>query len=350
MSSLRSGDIVEVRRREEILQTLDERGRLDALPFMPEMLEYCGRRFRVWRVAHKTCDTVYFSGGRRLQSTVHLEGLRCDGSRHGGCQAACLLFWKEQWLKKIGSDGRSQQSNGVSHGDRGGNGCTVEALDVAACEKTGGAEGDVRYTCQATELLNATKPLQWWEPTQYVRDVTSGNYSLAHATRTLALAGLRMIMRSRFVRGYRVLRALHNRLATLTGGRQITDVVGPIPKNSPTPASDLKLRAGDWVRIRQREEIIRTLNVVGRNAGLTFDPEMVPYCGGTFRVRAVVEKIIEESSGRMIYMKNPCIMLDNVVCNSEYIRGRLMCPRAVFPYWRPVWLEKTAPSNSEPQS
>ena len=44
---LRVGDIVEVRSEAEILATLDENGRLESLPFMPEMLALCGRRFRV---------------------------------------------------------------------------------------------------------------------------------------------------------------------------------------------------------------------------------------------------------------------------------------------------------------
>ena len=65
-SKLAAGDWVEVRSKEEILATLDANGRLDNLPFMPEMFEYCGRRFRVWKRAHKTCDTVDKTGGRRV--------------------------------------------------------------------------------------------------------------------------------------------------------------------------------------------------------------------------------------------------------------------------------------------
>ena len=38
---------------------------------------------------------------RRLYDTVHLEGLRCTGQSHGGCQAQCFLFWKEAWLKRV---------------------------------------------------------------------------------------------------------------------------------------------------------------------------------------------------------------------------------------------------------
>src|SRR5215475_6681727 len=98
---LRPGDWVEVRSKEEILRSLDKNGRLEELPFMPQMFRYCGQRFRVYKRAHKSCDTIsgkYF--GRRLSDGIHLD-LRCDGQAYGGCQAACLIFWKEAWLKPI---------------------------------------------------------------------------------------------------------------------------------------------------------------------------------------------------------------------------------------------------------
>src|SRR5215813_7917669 len=100
--NLRAGEFVEVRSKEEILATLDELGQLNALPFMPEMLKFCGQQFRVFKSAHKTCDTIEKTGGRRMRGAVHLEGLRCDGEAHGGCQAGCLFFWNEAWLKRVG--------------------------------------------------------------------------------------------------------------------------------------------------------------------------------------------------------------------------------------------------------
>ena len=100
--TLRAGDIVEVRSANEILSTLDVNGTLDALPFMPEMLQYCGKRFRVYKSAHKSCDTIKdWMTMRGMTNAVHLEGLRCDGEAHGGCQAGCLLFWKVAWLKLV---------------------------------------------------------------------------------------------------------------------------------------------------------------------------------------------------------------------------------------------------------
>src|SRR6267154_4453392 len=101
--TLRAGEWVEVLSAEEIFSTLDSNHCLDGLPFMPEMLQYCGRRFRVFKSAHKTCDTIQdWKTMRSMPQAVHLAGLRCDGSAHGGCEAGCLLFWKEAWLKPVG--------------------------------------------------------------------------------------------------------------------------------------------------------------------------------------------------------------------------------------------------------
>src|SRR5262249_52779677 len=102
---LRAGEWVEVRSKDEILRTLDNKARLDELPFMPQMFQYCGQRFRVFKRAHKTCDTVNDYKGRHMEAAVHLEGIRCDGLAYGGCEAGCLIFWKEAWLKKVPDGG-----------------------------------------------------------------------------------------------------------------------------------------------------------------------------------------------------------------------------------------------------
>ena len=45
--TLSAGDWVEIRSKDEILATLDKNGRLDGLPFMPQMFKWCGRQFKV---------------------------------------------------------------------------------------------------------------------------------------------------------------------------------------------------------------------------------------------------------------------------------------------------------------
>ena len=99
-SNLKVGDWVEVRSKEEILSTLDATGRLDGMPWMPEMLQFCGRKFQVFKRAHKSCDytTPYPYRSRWLENAVLLD-TRCDGSAHAGCQAQCTILWKEGWLK-----------------------------------------------------------------------------------------------------------------------------------------------------------------------------------------------------------------------------------------------------------
>src|ERR1700726_4978131 len=114
--NLRAGEWVEIRSKSEILTTLDQQSQLDGLPFMPEMFAFCGRRFRVYKSAHKTCDySVYPFHSRRLARTVHLE-TRCDGGAHGGCQAGCLLYWKYDWLKLVSEDSPGKTSQRVELG------------------------------------------------------------------------------------------------------------------------------------------------------------------------------------------------------------------------------------------
>lgn len=49
---------MKVRSKKEILRTLDANKRLENLPLTREMFQYWGQEFRVYKRAHKTCDTV----------------------------------------------------------------------------------------------------------------------------------------------------------------------------------------------------------------------------------------------------------------------------------------------------
>jgi len=77
-----------------------------------------------------------------------------------------------------------------------------------------------------------------------------------------------------------------------------------------TPTGQLNLQSGEWVQVRPMKEILRTLNAYGRNRRLSFDVEMVPFCGRSFRVHSRVEKIINDKTGKMIHLPTRCIILD----------------------------------------
>ena len=151
---LRPGEWVEVRSREDILATLAPDATLDGLPFMPEMLRFCGQRFQVHKRADKTCDSVDKTGGLRLRHTVHLQGLRCDGSGHGGCEAGCLMFWRESWLKRP-ADGHVPATRPATPlGVNGG--CTERDVERAAVVDA----GQQIFRCQMTQLKAFTQALR----------------------------------------------------------------------------------------------------------------------------------------------------------------------------------------------
>src|SRR5229473_2803713 len=154
---LRAGDWVEVRSKEEILRTLDSQGQLESLPFMPEMFHYCGRRLQVVKRAHKTCDPPSGLQGRRMSDAVHLTGIRCDGQAHGGCQAGCLIFWKEAWLKRPESSGPSPRPLAVATEVPAR--CTERDVFAGAQPACAADQsGEPVYVCQSTRVYAATMP------------------------------------------------------------------------------------------------------------------------------------------------------------------------------------------------
>jgi hypothetical protein len=318
---LRAGELVEVRSAEEILATLDERGELENLPFMPEMLAFCERRLTVRKVAHKACDTIGRSGMRRMTKAVHLTDSRCDGSAHGGCQTGCSFYWKEQWLRRVDPD--SPLSPHARQRER----YTLPILEINS-RKELGSDGEVRYSCQATELLRAAPtclPLR--NLGQYVQDVSTGNAGIFSVLRAFGV-GLfnRMQNASKKVLPQRLRFRNGMRWRFLKGG-----VVGR------TPTGKIDLQPGELVRIKSKEEILSTLDENLLNRGMGFDEEMSRFCGQTAVVQARVERCIDEKTGRMLTMKSPCIILDGIFCQGIYNAN---CPRAFVPFWREIWLER----------
>lgn len=326
------GDWVEVKTREEILRVLDSQGQTDGMPFMPEMFAFCGKRFRIQKRAHKTCDTVFPTRGRRLRNAVHLE-TRCDGSGHGGCQAGCLIFWNESWLKRI-DDGVSPSAPAT------GSVCTEEAVRAAAViVPQDSPNAEPKYVCQATQLPYFTEDLVWWDVRQYLEDYRSGNVGLWRMFQTWVFTCYYHVVQSGIGAGP-ALRWLYDRLHFLWGGPRYPRRTGTIPLDQSTPLMSLDLQEGELVRVKSHEDILKTINVDGKNRGMYWDAEMVPYCGGTFRVRKRVERLVDERTGKMLKMKTAGVQLEDVTCQGIYSCHRLFCPRSLFPFWREIWLER----------
>jgi hypothetical protein len=314
---LRPGELVEVRSLDQILAVLDEHGEADSLPFMPEMAAWTGRQARVLRRVDKWYDWIRNTGLRRMRRTVFLEGCRCDGSGHDGCQAGCQMFWKEAWLKRVGREEKPHQAKAPApdpQADLRMRTRAPEAPDIGP-----------RYICQMTRLPEATEPLSWHDPRHYLRDLWTGNVRF------------RAFLTGRSI-------SFFNFVQKRTGGPSY-----PMRNQGPGGAGrsshpELDLRPGEVVRIRTKREIEASFDGRYRNRGLWFDPDMLRYCGGTYRVLRKVTRQIDEKSGRMLTISNPCIVLDGVTATGEYIAFALLNE---LTYWRESWLERiNAPSSS----
>jgi hypothetical protein len=292
---LRPGEWVEVKSEAEILATLDERGMLDGMPFMPEMRRFCGQRFQVKSRADRT--VVEKLSVRRLNHAVHLRELRCDGAAHDGCCRGCLLFWKEGWLRRVDEP--------------------VVTQTAPANASLPTREGD-RYICQATELTSATRHLPAWDVRQFVRALWGED------THPLDLLHSMWI----FARDLLAWRVFHR--------PQWEWNLLPGPCAS-TPAASLNLQAGERVRVKSKEAILATLDARGWNRGMEFSREMLDHCGKEYTVLRRVDHIIGERSRKMVRMHDT-VLLEGLVYKDLV---RLAAPRADYMYWRECWLERT---------
>ncbi len=102
-----------------------------------------------------------------------------------------------------------------------------------------------------------------------------------------------------------------------------------------TPAYHLK--AGDWVRVRPREEIEATLDRWKELKGCAFLEYMWPYCGTTQRVLQPMERFLDERDYRVKKVRG-LVLLESVICRGTPVFGR--CDRCCHLFWREEWLEK----------
>jgi hypothetical protein len=197
-------------------------------------------------------------------------------------------------------------------------------------------------------LPYASTHLAWWDVRQYVEDYWSGNVSLWRILRGLLYSIYYNLSQAGLGLGP-AMRWLYDKFHPRWSATQFPRKTGFIPKGQPTPTATLNLKEGELVRVKPYEEILRTLNIAGRNRGLLFDAEMVPYCGGTYRVLNRINKIIVQDTGKIQELRNSCIVLDGVVCEARYSRCRMFCPRSISSFWREIWLERVAANISGPR-
>ena len=229
---------------------------------MTEMLDFCGQRFRISQRALTIC----FSGpggpyrGFNTDNVVTLDGTRCSGAAHDGCQKACAIFWREEWLRKVSQDTTPSQP---AETDR----------YVGQIRSTGSST----YYCQATELPKATHKLSVsTRVTRYLSGLRHGNYNAVRMMRSMATYSFWYLRRKLF--------GVYAR--------------GPDAKS--TPAEGLDLQPGEWVEVKPMSKIIETLDQRAQNRGLYIFHRTCAYgVAANFASRPVFDKMIVDGTGEM---------------------------------------------------
>ena len=103
------------------------------------------------------------------------------------------------------------------------------------------------------------------------------------------------------------------------------------PRREPPPASTQR-----HARIRERSEIVATLDLFGRRDGLTFMPEMEAYAGRRLPIVGCVTEVFEHD--RWIETAKPIYILGGAHCNGALAGKSGPCDRACALLWHEDWL------------
>ena len=85
----------------KIKDTLDEKGFYKGMIFIDDMVQFCGKTYKVFKRVNK----LYMHRDKQMQKcrgVVLLDGVLCHGyEAEIDCDRTCFFFWKEAWLEKI---------------------------------------------------------------------------------------------------------------------------------------------------------------------------------------------------------------------------------------------------------
>lgn len=304
LQTFRVGQEVEVLPLTTILQTVDAMGSTEGLPFMPEMVRFCGSRHRIASQVHQSC--VEGTGMRRLTDTFILENVRCDGAAHEDCDKVCAILWRGVWLRGLPPETASHTPAPPREET------IAEPPTTLPVRRSNGT-----YHCQSTQLASAGQPLRKWDPRRWYQGVIHRGLDPGSALRMLVMPFARKV------------------LARIPGGTW-RPPRGDLVR---TPEATLGLQPGERVEVRSLAEILTTLDAEGRNRGLQFTPPMVPFCGRSSRVVRRVDRIIDEATGRVVPIRNT-VLLERSTCDGHTVCGG--CPRDAYHLWREIWLKRVS--------
>ena len=326
------GELVRVRRLEDIRASLGKDAYCQGCRFTESMAQFCGQDFPILKKVEcyydeakgvmLACDGIYL-----------LAGAHCDGSAFpagGGCDRTCLLFWRREWLEQVDKPDPPEAARG--HDSAGSIQPATATPSSASDPPSLPATPTDTLTCQLRAGGAGASEPTLWRIRRRGRSVR----------RAILRIGNRMYWRSHrifFKVSKRLMRLLWPSFSRLQD-RAKTEVP-PSKKHEPdlSCASTLaSYRAGNLVRVRSWTDILSCLDELNCTQGCYFMPSMKRYCGQEFRIVNAVERFYDEVKGKVRRCRN-VYFLDGVHCDGTGNPHTTGCDRTCYIFWRTEWLE-----------
>jgi hypothetical protein len=99
--NLQPGDMVRIKRMDEIVATLDNTNHHKGLSFDGELSRFCGRTARVVKRVNRIIDEHSSEMIHIKSDAIMLEDVYCISDYHRFCTRAIPSYWRELWLEKV---------------------------------------------------------------------------------------------------------------------------------------------------------------------------------------------------------------------------------------------------------
>ena len=96
----------------------------------------------------------------------------------------------------------------------------------------------------------------------------------------------------------------------------------------------------EFVRVRSRDEIKKTLDSSDKLDGCLFVEQMSDYCQQKYRILKVVYNYFDEYRSRMYGVKAPFYLLEGLICKGAVDSFKHRCDRSCYLLWHEEWLEE----------
>jgi hypothetical protein len=257
-----------------------------------QLWDHCGRKFVISKVV-----THFFHSDRMfkcLPTLYMLGGAVCSGevaSFHSRCDRNCSLLWSGQWLEKADHELGSFLANREDK-----NPGLVGRIDDLS---------EVHRVCQLSHLHVLAG-------TSHLDDILERVRGFIRYTKQSLRAQI-----SRLV------------LRTVEPAKTVTQV----------KPRDVRIAAGELVKVKSRHEIENLLDESGKYKGCTFQPEMYDYCGRPYRVLRQVDYFYDEVKQKLCKCKD-LFILEGVYCTGRKRFYKDRCNLNCYPFWHKDWLER----------